>query len=172
MKGLIYFQLPTSFIRKHPFQLQIVLYVLYLLSKKLFMKIFFVLVIIAVTASSLDAQTNDIFKRKPWNEAKLKWLLRDTLSTLNPTPNSMNNVPNSGYVIPQQTKNGVYKIPIKGVYIGDNGKGDEIYAMQPDNMPCLVPGKSIASNMPIAGFDKTDKSSLPLLEKGDKKPDE
>jgi hypothetical protein len=74
--------------------------------------------------------------------------------------------------MPQQTKNGVYQIPINGVYIGENGKGDEIYAMQPDNMPCLVPGKSFASEMPVLGMEKLDKSNLPLLKKGDKKSGE
>jgi hypothetical protein len=125
------------------------------------MKPLIILVMIVASTASVNAQTLDIFKRKPWEEAKLKRLLQDTLS-------KFSIVPNLSYSVPLQTKNGVYKIPLKGVYMGDNGKGDEIYAMEPDRMPCLVPAKSFASNMPVAGVDKTDKELLPLLQK-DKK---
>jgi len=129
------------------------------------MKAILFLVLVIFSVKTVNAQYENIMKRKPWEDAKLKMLLRDSLSKINP-------VPNYNYSMPQQTKNGVYQIPIKGVYLGDNGRGDEIYAMQPDNMPCLVPGKSFSSNMPVAGSEKLDKNQLPLLQKGEKKPGE
>lgn len=129
------------------------------------MKLLALLIMFVGSSAAVNAQSENFLKRKPWEEAKLKMLLRDTLSKINPAPNYK-------LVVPQQTKNGVYHIPINGVYIGENGKGDEIYAMQPDNMPCLVPGKSFASGMPVLGMEMLDKSNLPLLKKGDKKPGE
>lgn len=129
------------------------------------MKFFIILIICAVSSAGVNAQANSIFKKKPWEETKLKLLLQDTLSKLKA-------VPNLSYSIPRQTKNGVYHIPITGTYLGENGRGDEIYSMQPDNMPCLVPGKSFASEMPVLGMQKVDKSQLPLLKKGENKAGE
>lgn len=129
------------------------------------MKLLALLIMSVASSSAVNAQSDNLSKRKPWEEAKLKLLLGDTLSKINP-------VPNYKYAMPQQTKNGVYQIPLTGVYIGDNGKGDEVYAMQPDNMPCLVPGKRFTSNMPVLGMEMLDKSNLPFLKKGEKKPGE
>jgi len=61
----------------------------------------------------------------------------------------------------RQEDPGVLRTQIKANYLGMNNKGDEIYAMTPDNMPCLVPGKSFKSNMPIAGNEKIKESTLP-----------
>ncbi|MDB5191113.1 MAG: hypothetical protein JWQ96_676 [Segetibacter sp.] len=49
---------------------------------------------------------------------------------------------------------GVKRLPLSGKYIGNNGMGADIYAMQPDNMPCLVP-KAYKSNMPVAKYRRT-----------------
>ena len=143
------------------------------------MKHIFILLILTICTVTANSQTNDIFKRRRWDEAKLKWLLQDTLSKIKPSPGFQNTIPNSLHKAPNalemmqlQAKNGVYKIPLTGVYVGDNGRGDEIYAMQPDKMPCLVPGKSFASNMPVAGAEKLDKNDLPLLQKGEGKSGE
>jgi hypothetical protein len=131
--------------------------------KQNIMKLLLILVIASVVAVDTNAQQiNKMYQRKPWEETKLKWLLSDTLSRLNL-------VPNVKTVQPRQVKDGVYHVPINGVYLGDNGRGDEIYAMQPDNMPCLVPGKRFVSEMPIVGMEKNDKN-LPLLQKPEKKP--
>jgi hypothetical protein len=129
------------------------------------MKLLALLIMFVAASSAVYAQSDNFLIRKPWEEAKLKMLLRDSLSKIN-------SVPDYKMVMPQQTKNGVYEISNNGVYIGENGKGDEIYAMQTDHMPCLVPGKSFASNIPVSGMEKLDKSNLPLLRKGDKKPRE
>jgi hypothetical protein len=125
------------------------------------MKFLISLVVIVLSSVAANAQFDNIFKRKPWENAKLQRLLKDSLSKFGTVPDLMT-------VAPQQVKNGVYKLPLKGIYLGENGKGDEVYAMTPDNMPCLVPGKGFVSNMPVAGIDKSQKDLLPLLEK-DKK---
>lgn len=129
------------------------------------MKFLIVVLVAAFSSLTVKAQENNIFKKKPWEEYKLKQLLEDTLSRIKPLIKS---VPSRGNV-PYENEKGVVRVPLKGLYIGENGKGDEIYAMQPDNMPCLVPGKKFISNMPVAGFDKTDKSLLPLLQKDEEK---
>ncbi|MDQ6815379.1 MAG: hypothetical protein M3040_16715 [Bacteroidota bacterium] len=126
------------------------------------MKLLILLVIMVGSGVAVKAQYENLMKRKPWNEAKLKMLLRDKLSKVNPLSHYK-------YEVPQQTKDGVSHIPITGAYIGDNGNGDGMYAMQPDNMPCLVPGKGFTSKMPVVGSENIDKSLLPLLQKGDKK---
>lgn len=56
----------------------------------------------------------------------------------------------------------VLKLPLKGFYEGTNGTVGEIYSMQPDNMPCLVPGKSFKSNMPVVKSEGTPDFQLQL----------
>jgi hypothetical protein len=36
----------------------------------------------------------------------------------------------------------------KGAYLRNNGRGQDIYVMELDNMPCLVPDSTFTSNMP------------------------
>lgn len=125
------------------------------------MKIFICLSVIILSSVGANAQSNDLLKRKPWEDVRRKWFLKDSLGKFSTRPDVVT-------VTPQQVKDGVYKLPLKGIYLGENGKGDEIYAMTPDNMPCLVAGKGFVSNMPVTGFDKGDKDLLPLLKKDEK----
>jgi hypothetical protein len=127
------------------------------------------LIIIAFSSVSVNAQSESLFKRKPMEEAKLKRLLQDPLSNLPPNSTSINPPPAARILLAQQTNNGVFKIPLKGVYVGDNGKGDEIYAMSTDNMPCLVPGKEFKWGMPVVGGSILGKNKpLLLKEENDK----
>ena len=91
--------------------------------------------------------------------ARLKRLLQDTLSkanlVINKNPLTMEN----------KERMGVLEIPLKGKFFGVNNKGDELYAMTPGNMPCLVPGKDITYNTPVIGRLEKDKQTLPILEK-------
>ena len=48
----------------------------------------------------------------------------------------------------------IIKPKLTAKYLGSNGKGADIYAMMPYNMPCLVPDSSFKSKMPIALKDK------------------
>jgi len=57
----------------------------------------------------------------------------------------------------------VLKFRNKGTYLGSTGKGD-VYAMAPDNMPCLVPKSS--GNMPVFGNKR--KNEMPPLTDGQK----
>lgn len=69
-----------------------------------------------------------------------------------------------------QNKSMVLQLPLTGTNIGTTKNGDDIYSMQPDNMPCLVPGKSFVSNMPVAG--KTNKIPSVALIKPKEEPAE
>ena len=44
----------------------------------------------------------------------------------------------------------IKKIENKGVYRYNNGKGFDVYTMQADNMPCLVPDSTFQSRFPNA----------------------
>jgi hypothetical protein len=37
-------------------------------------------------------------------------------------------------------------------FLGNNGKGADVYAMLPYNMPCLVPDSSFRSSMPVTNL--------------------
>lgn len=99
-----------------------------------------------------------MFKRKPWEEYKLKRLLQDTLNRLYSVPPFKNSST-------AKDKAGVLKLPLKGTFIEENGKGDEIYCMQPDNI-LSCSRKKIGFNMLVSGIDK----NLPsLLNKDEEK---
>jgi hypothetical protein len=72
--------------------------------------------------------------------------------------------------LPVQPRNSMPVVTFKtrGKYQGSNGAGADIYAMEPDNMPCLVP-KSLpympAMRMPLPGKRKP---STPLTEEQQK----
>ncbi len=84
---------------------------------------------------TVKAQNNNMLKKKPWKEYKLKKLLQDTLNRLYSAPPFENNSTPKDEI-------SVLKLPLKGIFMGGNDNGDYIYSMQPDNMSCLVPGKS------------------------------
>lgn len=112
-----------------------------------------VLIMASCFSTTVKAHNNNMFKRKPWEEYKLKRLLQDSLNRLHSVPPFKNNST-------ANDKAGVLKLPLKGTFIEENGKGDEIYRMPPDNMSCLVPGKNFVFNMPVSGIDKNLPSSL------------
>lgn len=124
------------------------------------MKLLMLSLLAASFTLTVSGQNKNIFKNKPWVELKQKRLLQDTLNRIYSIPRlDPNNAP--GKITPPDR--GVMKYELKGRYIGENGKGDEIYGMQPDNMPCIVPGKQMHLNMPVAG-EKNNKD-LPMLKK-------
>ena len=65
---------------------------------------------------------------------------------------SYNNEPveNSKVVLPNEPKNKmpVLELSSTGVFKANNGKGADIYAYSPDNMPVLKPDSTFRSNMP------------------------
>jgi len=100
------------------------------------------------------AQKTDIYKNKPWEDWKKKKLLSEELNKQLPQNDNLPVEP----LQPQKEDAGVMKLDTKGKFSGMNNKGDRIYAMTPDNMPCLVPGESFKSNMPVAGVEKNSKT--------------
>lgn len=117
------------------------------------------------SSAVVSAQINDMYKRKPWEETKYNLLLKDTLNRLFAVPPAIKNIHG-------KNQEGVYKLPLKGLYLGENGNGDRIYAMQSDRMPCLVPDKSFASNMPVASVSDIEIKPITLEFKNEKKLNE
>jgi hypothetical protein len=112
---------------------------------------------------AVKAQKPDMYKSKPWEDWKKKNLMSLELKSLG--SDTLN-----GYSNQQQEKKedpGVLRTPIQRKLLGLNDKGDRIYAMTPDNMPCLVPGKSFKSNMPVAGNKNRKNPTLLPLNKND-----
>ncbi len=71
------------------------------------------------------AQDINIHKRKPWEDAKNKMLQHKFLYT------------------------SVLRIELRRKYLRNNGKGTDVYAMMPYNMPCIVADSTFRSNMPV-----------------------
>ena len=101
------------------------------------------LLLFSICAINSFAQFEDLNKRKPWEDYKKKYNYKNTPG-LKSLPEAIE-VPE-----PEQPTGGVLKIPLKRKFLGNTPKGDRVYAMQPDNMPCLVPRSSFKSNMPVA----------------------
>jgi len=114
-----------------------------------------------ITFGSFAQQTNP-FKSKPWEEYKKK---RNLYQSPNPTVKPLTlSAPMPDTPREESNRKGVLKMPLKGRYMGSNGKGADIYAMTPDNMPCLVPQRSFRSNMPIAENNLPNAFKSPLKE--------
>lgn len=140
------------------------------------MKLFFVLsLVLIVLSSTLYAQSNGDLDNKLMDEYRKKQSLNEKFKSL---PNKITppkfNFRDMPPLIDRPIKNetpSVLKLPLKGKYIGPNGMGAEIYAMQPDNMPCLVPGKTFHTNMPVAE-NKKQEQILPFkIEKPRQRPE-
>lgn len=115
------------------------------------MKIFFILLAALFYSVYAKAQQTNIFKNKPWEDFRKKELLSQKLKSIHPV------IDNDKYYQPspiEKNHNGVLKIPLTGTYAANNGKGAYICTMQPYNMPCMVPDKTVTSNMPVAESGK------------------
>jgi hemolysin activation/secretion protein len=44
----------------------------------------------------------------------------------------------------------VKRYKLKGEFLHNNGKGSDVYAVKPDNMPCLVPDSTFRPRTPVA----------------------
>ncbi len=117
------------------------------------MKVSFILLAALFYTVHAKAQQNNIFKNKPWEDFRKKELLTQKLKQMNPI---IDNDKYSQPLVTEQNHKGVLKIPLTGTYEGNNGKGADIYAMQPYNMPCIVPDKTFTSNMPVAETGKSE----------------
>lgn len=116
------------------------------------MKFSFILIAIVFYSLHVRAQQKNFFKNNPMEEFKMKELLTQKLKQM------QREINNPSAKIPEKAQNNsVVKIPLKGVYAGNNGKGADIYHIQHYNMPCLVPDATFKSNMPVAGIKNDDK---------------
>lgn len=119
------------------------------------MKLFIIGIVAIIYSVTLEAQNNDIFKRRLWEEYKQKRLLQDTF-------NRVFSLPPATKITPFKADPNVMKLPLKGVFLKENSNGDKIYAMESDKMPCLVPGKNTVFNMPVAGIEKNNPDINPF----------
>lgn len=113
------------------------------------MKLAFLLLFSAFAVSAIG-QFEDLNKRKPWEDFKKKYNYKKG-PDIKILPKTLEGPE------PGQPADGVYKLPLKGRFVGSTPNGDNVYAMQPDNMPCLVPGSSFSSSMPVKGVQKKNR---------------
>ncbi len=132
------------------------------------MKFFFIFIAVVLYSLHGKAQQNNILKNNPMEDFKRKELLTQKLKQMQSETNN-----HISPVIPEkvQTNNSVVKIPLTSTYAGNNGKGADIYNMQPYNMPCLVPDKTFSSNMPVAENEKAVKGFVSPFKKFEKEMD-
>jgi hypothetical protein len=89
------------------------------------------------------SQLNNVFQPKPWEYQKYK-AAQPKLTYRNQLKKSFA----SDSTEATEDKS-VLKLRVTPEYKGNNGKGADIYAMQPYNMPCLVPDSTFHSRMPV-----------------------
>jgi hypothetical protein len=88
------------------------------------------------------AQDINIYKRKPWEDAKNKMLQHKLLYN--------NHLKENKFTISDTIiDRSVLRIELKRKYLGNNGKGADVFAMMPYNMPCIVADSTFRSNMPV-----------------------
>ncbi len=124
------------------------------------MKFSFILIAIIWCSLEGKAQQINIFKNNSMEDFKRKQMLNKLLRQMHPKIN------NDSSQIPQRAEDNrwLVKTPLTSIYIGNNGKGADIYMMKPYNMPCLVPDKTFTFNMPVAGNKKAEGFVSPFKE--------
>ena len=98
------------------------------------------------------SQLNDVFQPKSWEQKKEKAakpqrvykIINDATRVVNDTTDATGD-------------KSVLRLKLTPEYKGNNGKGADIYAMQPYNMPALVPDSTFHSRMPVKGAATTSK---------------
>jgi hypothetical protein len=118
------------------------------------MKTYFFLLTALFYILDAKAQQKNIFKNKPWEDFRKKELLTQKLNQMNL---GSNNNKSAQLAEEEQDDKSVLKVPLTATYEGNNGKGADIFAMQPYNMPCIVPDKTFKSNMPLAETGNSEK---------------
>ncbi len=106
------------------------------------------LIITAFCITKGYCQMPDMYKRKPWEDTKLKNLNRNQLQYNNQLKGNRITIADSN-----KTTMPVLLLELSKKYMGSNGKGADVYAMMPYNMPCIIPDSTFRSNMPVVGFE-------------------
>ena len=126
------------------------------------MKTYFFLLTALFYILDAKAQQKNIFKNKPWEDFRKKELLTQKLNQMNL---GSNNNKSAQLAEEEQDDKSVLKVPLTATYEGNNGKGADIFAMQPYNMPCFAPDKIFRSNMPVAETGKYERGFASPFEK-------
>lgn len=119
------------------------------------MKFSFILIALIYGSLQANAQQKNIFKNNPMEGYKRKQALSQLLRNMNPIINNDKLAPNTARI---ENNGWVMKTPLTSTYAGNNGKGGDIYKMQPYHMPCLVPDKTFKFNMPVARYEQAGKN--------------
>ena len=125
------------------------------------MKAYFFLLTALFYIVHAKAQQNNIFKNKPWEDFRKKELLTQKLNQMNVESNKTK----PAQLAEEHDNKSVLKLPLSATYNGNNGKGADIFAMQPYNMPCIVPDETFSSNMPKAETGKHEKGFVSPFKK-------
>ena len=109
----------------------------------LMFKINFALLLLLI-GNTCFSQTDNIWKRKPWEE--LKYENRQKLSFSNPETKLVT-----------QPENQVSKMPVVKMEITlkknrSINSTTDLFVVEPYHMPCIGPSKNIISKMPIVGL--------------------
>lgn len=123
------------------------------------MKFYFMLLTAMFYSLLINAQKNDIFKNKTWEDFKKKEQL---LQKLKPPDYLLSE--NSFSKLPADVADykSVFKVPLTGTFIKNTGKGTNLYTIDLYNMPCVTPDKTFASNMPVLGSELSGGYRSPL----------
>src|SRR4051812_18919933 len=111
------------------------------------------LFLVALVFLSIQGKTQqkDMLKRNPMEEFQKKQRLNKLPRQMRPHTTA-DTLPVFSRKI--ENHNWVMGEPLKGTYVGNNGKGSDVYKVKGYNMICMVPDKTFKSNMPVAGNDK------------------
>ncbi|MCY7420629.1 MAG: hypothetical protein LH478_02685 [Chitinophagaceae bacterium] len=107
------------------------------------LRINFVLLLLLVCTTCFS-QSENIWKRKPWEE--LKFENKQKLSFSNPVPKELNKPVDIVYKTP------VLKIEIDLKRVGSIKASIDIFTVEPYHTPCIVPSKDFESKMPVVGI--------------------
>lgn len=107
-------------------------------------KIVFPTLLCLIFGSSFS-QTNNIWKRKPWEELKLQNKQKLTFS--NPQLNEVSKPVDHVLQMP------VLKIDMNLKKVGSINSNTDVFTVEPYHMPCIVPSKDIVSTMPVVGYN-------------------
>ena len=116
------------------------------------MKYFFFLVFFTLLSALAFSQYDHDYKHK-----SLSSLNKKTGAKMKPKDHSLIGVKITEPEVIIQNKMPVLKFDVKEDYVGNNGKGLDIFLLKPGNIICLKPDASNIFNMPVVGLAAKEK---------------
>jgi len=98
-------------------------------------------------------QTNDIYLHRNLEDQKKNQALMDVYKRIY----------SNDTLLQKKNQMPVLKLELKETYLGNNGRGSDIYAISPDKMPCLKPDKTFRSAMPVALYKSKSPAGIDSL---------